>query len=91
VGIYVASFQGEPVCSLLASYHEGNCEIDGVATVPEARGRGLSGRLLAHALVDARERGCSTTTLVATKLGLPVYERLGYGALGTLDMWERRS
>ena len=34
-----------------------------VGTIPEARGRGLASRLLRLALVDARERGCTTTTL----------------------------
>jgi predicted acetyltransferase len=61
-----------------------------VAVAPEARGRGLSGKLLAHALADAAERGLETSTLVSTRLGRPVYERLGYQALGSLQMWERR-
>ena len=61
-----------------------------VAVVPEARGRGLSGKLIAHSLADAVERGQQTSTLVATKLGRPVYERLGFRALGVLEMWERR-
>jgi predicted GNAT family acetyltransferase len=61
-----------------------------VAVVPEARGQGLSGKLIAHALADAVERGRRTSTLVATKLGRPVYEKLGYRPLGVLEMWERR-
>jgi predicted GNAT family acetyltransferase len=60
-----------------------------VAVVPEARGQGLSGKLIAHSLADAVERGCRTATLVATKLGRPVYERLGFEGLGALEMWER--
>ena len=43
-----------------------------------------------RALADARERGCTTTTLVATKMGHPVYARLGYRDLGRVQMWERR-
>ena len=50
--------------------------------VPEARGRGIAGKLLAHALADAAERGLETSTLVATPLGRPVYERLGYREFG---------
>lgn len=88
--LYVASLGGAPVSCVVSSDHDRNCEIDLVATVPEARGRGIARALLARALVDARERGCSTTTLVATKLGRPVYDRLGYGSLGTIEMWERR-
>jgi predicted acetyltransferase len=62
-----------------------------VAVVPEARGHGIAGKLLAHALADAAERGLETSTLVATNLGRPVYERLGYRQFGALEMWERRS
>ena len=45
---------------------------------------------MGHALADASERGCRTTTLVATRLGRPVYERLGYRSLGPIEMWEQR-
>ena len=62
-----------------------------VATLPEARGRGVSGRLLARALRDARDAGLETTTLQATKLGAPVYSRLGYRDYGAVHMWERRT
>jgi hypothetical protein len=31
-----------------------------------------------------------TSTLIATKLGRPTYERLGFRPLGALQMWERR-
>jgi predicted acetyltransferase len=61
-----------------------------VATIPEARGRGLAGTLLGHALADARERGLETSSLVATKAGRPLYERLGYRGVGAVEMWERR-
>ena len=30
------------------------------------------------------------STLIATKLGYPVYEQLGYRDVGGLEMWERR-
>jgi GNAT superfamily N-acetyltransferase len=90
VNVYVGRAGGEPVTCLVTTDKDGNCEIDAVATPPEARGRGLSGQLLAHALADAGERGCETTTLVATALGRPVYDRLGYRVLGALQMWELR-
>lgn len=62
-----------------------------VATLPEARGRGLAGSLLAAALVEARDRGCDISTLQATKAGAPVYERLGYQRFGVIQMWEKRA
>jgi GNAT superfamily N-acetyltransferase len=89
--VYTASERGEPVACLMTVDHAGNADVEWVAVVPEARGKGLSGKLLAHALADAAARGVETTTLVATKLGRPVYERLGYRPLGALQMWERRA
>ena len=38
---------------------------------------------------DGVDRGCTTTTLIATRAGAPVYERLGYRDVGHLQMWER--
>ena len=87
--VYVASDDGEPVGCLLMTDHEGNSDVECVAVVPEARGRGISRNLLGHALADARERGIETSTLVSTMMGYPVYEQLGYRPLGRFQMWER--
>ena len=88
--VYVVSDGGAPVGCLLVIDHEGNSEIQMVAVVPEARGRGIAGKLLAHALADAAERGNETATLIATPLGYPVYERAGFEPLERVSMWERR-
>ena len=90
VHAYVARLGGAPAASTVALDHEGDCCITLVATDPAARGRGLASELLTRALRDARARGCETSSLQATKMGQPVYERLGYGEIGPLEMWERR-
>jgi GNAT superfamily N-acetyltransferase len=61
-----------------------------VATLPEASGRGLASGLLAAAMLEARERGCDVSTLQATKVGEPLYARLGYERFGAIEMWEKR-
>ena len=88
--LYVAHLAGEPVSCCITLEHGTDCHVTLVATEPEARGRGLAGALMAQALADANERGLVSTTLVATKMGRPVYDRLGYRALGPVEMWERR-
>lgn len=88
--VYLASLEGETVCTALLWDRGEDVEVTFIATLPEARGRGISGRLLGHALEQARERDKLSSTLVATKLGFPVYDKLGYREVGGLEMWERR-
>jgi len=89
--IYFASLGGADVSTLGIWPHDGDAVVIWVATAPEARGRGLSTRLLTKALADARGAGLETSTLQATRLGRPVYERLGFRDFGAVQMWERRS
>jgi ribosomal protein S18 acetylase RimI-like enzyme len=88
--LYQARVDGEPAC-VLATYDNGeDCELYLVATLAEYRGRGLARRLAHRALLDARDRGLAVSSLQATELGYPVYERLGYEPICKLEMWERR-
>jgi ribosomal protein S18 acetylase RimI-like enzyme len=87
---WIAHVDGEPAASVVTQDHDGDCSVWWVATVPEARGRGLAPGLMRRALAAGADRGCEVTTLQATKVGQPVYERLGYRGLGAIEMWERR-
>lgn len=88
---YVGYLDGEPAAAVVILPVDGDASAWDVATLPEARGRGLARRLMQRALWDAREQGCDMSSLQATKLGEPVYARLGYRRHGTLQMWERRA
>ena len=88
--VHIAREDSRAVASVVTQDHDGDCSVWWVAVVPEARGRGLAAGLMRRALAAGRERGCEVTTLQATKAGRPTYERLGYRALGTIEMWERR-
>ncbi|MFL5871226.1 MAG: GNAT family N-acetyltransferase [Solirubrobacterales bacterium] len=67
-----------------------DCGIYFVATDPDRRRRGLSTRLLGAALIEARDRGCATSTLQGSAQGRPIYERLGYERLFDLNLYELR-
>ena len=88
--LYVARENGRAIGCLAMTDHEGNSEVQMVAVLPEARGRGTTRKLLGHALADAAGRGNETSTLIATPLGYPVYERVGFRPLERFSMWERR-
>jgi GNAT superfamily N-acetyltransferase len=89
--LYLARADGLPACTVLTYEDDGECGVYLVATLPEARGRGLATALMIHALREARERGCATSSLQATRRGRPVYLRLGYRDVGAIHMWEKRS
>jgi GNAT superfamily N-acetyltransferase len=88
--LYGVERDGELASGLVTFDHGDDCSVWLVATREQSRGRGLAGALMAHALADARERGRTTSTLQATDLGRPVYERLGYRSLGEIQLWEKR-
>lgn len=87
---YGAEVDGTIAGVMLTIDSGSDTEIAWVATLEAARGRGLATALMRQALWDARERGQQTATLQATKLGAPVYERVGFTDYGELQMWERR-
>jgi len=61
-----------------------------VATTPAAQRAGHATAIMRAALADAAARGLATTTLTASDEGRPVYERLGYRVVGTVELWRRR-
>ncbi|MBM4407358.1 MAG: GNAT family N-acetyltransferase [Chloroflexi bacterium] len=52
------------------------------------RGRGLGAALTQAVIDDLDERGCATLVLVATDLGRPLYERLGFAEQGWYQTYE---
>jgi GNAT superfamily N-acetyltransferase len=88
--LYQARVDGRPACVLGTYDNDTDCEVYFVATLAEHRGRGLARRLLHRALLEARDRGVSTSNLQSTQKGYPVYRRLAYEPICTLQMWERR-
>jgi GNAT superfamily N-acetyltransferase len=85
----VAVVDSEPVACALAHDEGGDCHITLVATLPAHRRQGIASGLIRRLVRRGRDRGCTTTSLVATRAGAPVYERLGYRDLGSVQMWER--
>lgn len=88
---YVAELEGRPVaCAMVYESADGDCGVTGVASLPDARGRNIAGRLLGCALDSAKKRGATSTSLQASPLGRPVYAKMGYRDLGEMGMWEHR-
>ena len=88
--MYAALLDGEAVACLGTIHDQGDCGIYLVGTLPQARGRGLATKLMTVALEEGRAAGCKTASLQSTAMGKPIYTRLGFRDLGTIQMWERR-
>jgi Acetyltransferase (GNAT) family/Acetyltransferase (GNAT) domain len=58
------------------------CWLGLVATEPARQRQGLATRISAHLVEWAHDRGCTTIALDASHAGRPVYERLGFQAVG---------
>jgi ribosomal protein S18 acetylase RimI-like enzyme len=86
--LHVARADGEVVAALIAREQDADCYLWFVATVPDAQRQGIGAELVRRALVDARGRGCQTTSLESTAAGERLYTRLGYGSLGRYQRWE---
>jgi TRAP-type C4-dicarboxylate transport system substrate-binding protein len=58
-----------------------------VATMSDARRRGIAGNLLLLALREAQAAGFTSATLTATPEGQRIYEYLGFHVCGLLEQW----
>jgi GNAT superfamily N-acetyltransferase len=88
---YRADLDGSPASVAMALEENGDCGVSFVATAPYARRRGLATQVMHRLLLDARQRGCTTTSLQATDSGKRLYDALGYRRLGDMQLWEHRA
>ena len=80
---------GRLIGTTLLYTENGNAGIHEVGVLPECRRRSVAGRLLRHALTQARRDGAEIATLQASALGEPLYRALGFEAVSRLDTWIR--
>jgi GNAT superfamily N-acetyltransferase len=79
---YVGRLNGVPVASNMLFNGAGVASVFGVATVPQARGKGIGAAITLIAYNEARQMGYRHGVLFGTELGVPVYQRIGFRAVG---------
>ena len=84
--IAVAYLDGSPIATATAHSCHGITLVEGVAVMPEARGRGAAAAVTAAATSAFRDH---SAVLLASDDGQPVYERLGYLRLERWTVWLR--
>ena len=64
-----------------------NAGVHEVATMEAFRGKGIASSLMNYAMALAKEKGCKYATLQASPMGAPLYESLGFEAVGEVHTW----
>jgi ribosomal protein S18 acetylase RimI-like enzyme len=82
---YLAYLNGEPVATSTVFYGGGVAGIYCVATLPEARGKGIGAAVTLKPLHNARELGYAIGVLQSSELGFNVYKRLGFRHLCQIE------
>jgi GNAT superfamily N-acetyltransferase len=75
---YLARLNGVPVATTTLFPAAGVAGIYCVATIPDARGRGIGSAVTLKALHDARAEGHRVGVLQASPMGHPIYEAMGF-------------
>jgi GNAT superfamily N-acetyltransferase len=85
----LAYLDGKPVTASTLFVSNKTAGIYLVATVPEARGKGLGTAVTWRAIVQARELGCALAVLQSTEMAQGIYEKLGFKSYCDISVYRR--
>ena len=87
VRVWVAWQAGVPVAKAVLNLAAGVAGLYGVATRPEARGRGLARALTLRAFRYARDQGFELGVLHSSPMAFPLYQRIGFREVTTFRLF----
>ena len=78
---FTAYLEGKPVAVSSLVMTDDIAGVYAVATLPQARKRGIGTAMTLHAMTEGLQRGAKMATLQATPMGRPIYESIGFQKL----------
>jgi ribosomal protein S18 acetylase RimI-like enzyme len=88
---YVGYLDGKPVASAALVLDSGVAGIYAIATIPEARQRGIGRYMTMLPLLEAKRQGYHVAILQASPMGYPIYKKLGFNEVCNYHMYMQTS
>jgi GNAT superfamily N-acetyltransferase len=82
--LYLGLLDGKPVATSMYYLGAGVAGVYNVSTLPEARNKGIGYAMTQRPLLEARKLGYRIGVLQSSKLGLPVYQKMGFKEYGRM-------
>ena len=76
--LYLGYYQGQIAAVGMALDHHDTATLHWIGTLPAYRHKGLGTAVTYKALVDMQDAGCTQALLLASTVGKPLYERMGF-------------
>lgn len=84
---YIGYLDGRAIAVSSLVMAAGLAGVYAVATLPEARTRGIGTAMTLHAMAEGKRRGAESAVLQATEMGKPVYEKIGFSTIFDYDLY----
>lgn len=87
---YIGYLHGKPVSTSCLFLGGGAAGIYSVATLPEARGKGIGAAMTVKPLLDAYKMGYRIGVLQSSEMGFNIYKRIGFRHLCQIEYFYRQ-
>ena len=75
-------------CGIIFFDSSNNAGLHMIGTLPKGRGKGIGKSMTEHLLMEAKKNNSKIVALNASKLGEPIYMKLGFKAYGEIETYK---